>query len=225
MDKQKWESQVRRNGHASVTSFLSVLLLATLTFAGGIPSNASAEASLAGVHWYSGDRDMLDGGVPSGERGWNVEAVYGVSDLGARTHALDKATIAKNDGLINIIRIDYRSGQAVPLGSWDYDAWVGGFIDRVWDLSGVASIFIVGNEPTIEPGSGTSAAEYADAFNALYGRRGKMPGGTKLLAAGPAAFSWDQRGNRNFLDWLEDMSNRLRGWMVSLFMPMVIHQF
>ena len=211
MDKQGWGFQAGGNRHPSVTSFLSVLLLATLTFAGGIPSNASAEASLAGVHWYSGDRDMLDGGVPSGERGWNVEAIYGVSDLGARTHALDKATIAKNDGLINIIRIDYRSGQAVPLGPGDYDAWTDGFIDRVWDLSGAASIFIVGNEPTIEPGSGTSAVEYANAFNYLYARKGEMPGGTKLLAAGPAAFSWDQRGNRNFLDWLEDMSNRLTG--------------
>ena len=66
MDTQRLGFQVGRNRHSSVTSFLSVLLLATLMFAGGIPSNASAEVSLAGVHWYSGDRDMLDEGYPRG---------------------------------------------------------------------------------------------------------------------------------------------------------------
>jgi hypothetical protein len=211
MATQGWKFELPGKRHFSVGVFVSLALGVMLMATGVTPSSALADVSIAGVHWYSGDKDMLDGGIPSGERGWNVEAVYGVSDLGARTHALERATIAKNDGLINIIRIDYRSGQAVPLGSGEYDAWADGFIDRVWDFSGVASIFIVGNESTIEPSSGTSAAEYANAFNTLYGRKGEMPEGTKLLAAGPAAFSWDSRGNRNFLDWLEDMSNRLTG--------------
>ena len=211
MATQGWKFCLVGKRHFSVAGCVSLALLVMLMATGVMPSRALADVSIVGVHWYSGDKDVLDGGIPLGERGWNVEAVYGVSDLGARTHALDKATIARNDGLINIIRIDYRGGQAVPLGSGEYDAWADGFIDRVWDFSGVAPIFIVGNEPTIEPSSGTGAAEYGNAFNYLYARKGEMPGGTELLAAGPAAFSWDSRGSRNFLDWLEDMSNQLTG--------------
>jgi len=176
-----------------------------------LPVLFSSTISTACVHWYSGDQGMLDDSLQPGQRGWNVESVYGVTDFGARDYALAKAAQAKEHGLNNLIRIDASSGVAVPMNSQDYGHWADNYIARVHEFSGVARHFIVGNEPTIEPGSGTSAAEYADAFNYLYVRRGEMPVGTVLLAAGPAGFSWDQRDNRSFLDWLEDMSNRLEG--------------
>ncbi|HLF06203.1 MAG TPA: hypothetical protein VI893_03340, partial [Thermoplasmata archaeon] len=176
----------------------------TVTGGGGGQGN-----SLAGVHWYSGDSSLLDANRPPGSRGWNIEAIYGVEDLGSRDHAKTMAQRAKDHGLVNIVRIDYRNGQAVPMVSTEFKSWGDRFIDRTRDFAGVSSMFVVGNEPTIEPSGGTSAAEYASAFDYLFSRRGEMPAGTTLLFAGPAAFSWDQRGNRNFLDWLEDASNRI----------------
>jgi hypothetical protein len=174
-----------------------------------IGGGGGQDNSLAGVHWYSGDTSMLDAKRPSGARGWNVEAVYGVEDLGSRDHAKRMAQRAKDHGLVNIVRIDYRGGQAVPLVAAEHKAWADRFIDRTRDLAGAATIFVVGNEPTIEPPGGTSAGEYAAAFDYLYSRRGEMPAGTALLFAGPAAFSWDRRGNRDFLGWLEDASSRV----------------
>lgn len=146
--------------------------------------------SLAGVHWYSDDSGMLGSDVPWGQKGWNVEAIYDSSwcdgnrdtPIGNNVHAL--AERAKNDGLVNIIRIDYRNYQAVPRYSWEYDGWVTEFTNCVSELSDVSSRFIVGNEPNAE--GGFSAQEYADAFDYLYTRK---PGGVSLLVAGPSGFS------------------------------------
>ncbi|MGB8510580.1 MAG: hypothetical protein WCD76_19570, partial [Pyrinomonadaceae bacterium] len=73
----------------------------------------------------------------------------------------------------------------------------------------LSNIFIVGNEPTVEPHKvGIMASEYADAFNALYASK---PANVKLLAAGPAAFSGNpgDPDNVTFLDWLKKMSGLL----------------
>ncbi|MBI3039721.1 hypothetical protein HYY75_11870 [bacterium] len=136
----------------------------------------------------------------------NGETICGIGD-GAIESAKQGAQRAKEHGLMNIIRIDYKSGIPAPADPADYKAFGDSFIATVKKLSGVCDLFIVGNEPTIE--GNMTAQEYASAFLSVYRRKGEMPSGTKLLAAGPAGFSWDSREKRDFLSWLEDMASRL----------------
>ena len=167
--------------------FLSTLFLIFLVMTGGRVPHASSDISIAGVHWYSGDTNMIDMNVPWGQRGWNIEAIYGVEDYGARDHAHHHAQRAKDHGLVNIIRLDYQGGKAVPTNPSEYEKWKNDFIARVNDMWDVAQIFIVGNEPNIE--GGITPQQYANAFNYLYEEKDNMPNGTKILVAGPSGFS------------------------------------
>lgn len=153
-------------------------------------SPAGAAVSIAGVHWYSGDTAMLDGTAPAGERGWNVETIINASSCAGQSNPENARTMAQravNAGLVNIIRVDYRSLQAVPTVSNEYTAWSNNFIACVNALSGVASRFVVGNEPNIE--GSISASQYAAAFNHLWGRKGSMPAGTQLYAVHNSPFT------------------------------------
>jgi hypothetical protein len=174
-----------------VRSLPAALVLAAALVAGA-PTQAVGAASLAGVHWYSGDSSMLDLSVPAGERGYNVEVIFdtGWCDGNPSTDpggVRSVAATAKAHGLVNVIRVDYRQMLAVPQASGEYAAWATDFIKCTQELSDLSNLFIVGNEPNIE--GNISAAGYASAFNLLYSRKGEMPSGTQLLAAFNSPFT------------------------------------
>ena len=194
-----------RSSPARWRSLLARLLLAAAFFVGA-PARAVAAASLAGVHWYSGDSSMLDLAVPAGERGFNVEVIFdtGWCDGNPSTDpggVRAVAATAKAHGLVNIIRVDYRQMLAVPPGSAEYASWAADFIKCTQELSDLSSLFVVGNEPNIE--GSISAVAYASAFNHLYSRKGEMPAGTQLLATFNSPFTPP--------GWMLDMSSRLGG--------------
>ena len=119
---------------------------------------------------------------------------------------------ARNHGLVNIVRLDWKKGQAVPTVEEGYDTWTERFTSAVNTLKGVATLFIVGNEPNEE--GGISGSQYAEAFSELY--QSKVAD-TKYLAAGPTLFEvlGDQNTGESDLDWLENASreiNYLDGW-------------
>ncbi len=181
------------------------------------PAAYTAQSHPSGValpctHWYSGDSSMLDSSVAAGRRGFNVETVIGSSS--SPDYSLAKSRLARDHGLANIIRIDYRSYQAVPYLSRDYDAWAREFFAIVgrFTSEGLATLFIVGNEPNLE--GKVTAAEYVAAYNYLY-RHAARPAGIELLVAGPGTFSPDVKVtagtrdfdfSRTFLDWLGAVS-------------------
>jgi type IV secretory pathway VirB3-like protein len=214
---------------------------------GETPVALSQSKLIAGVHWYNGefggDTKLVNTSFPVGERGWNIE--YNPSASGLRGDYLERAKKAQRDGLVNIIRLDFKEesvcvkdkegketckneGWAVPKFTEPftianppkkddelkglYEAWKNDIIKRIEDYSGVATVFIVGNEPTIEPAShgGTMAVEYSTAFNYLYKHKSSMPSGTILLAAGPAHNNNNPgRECQTGYDWLQEMSGGL----------------
>ena len=164
---------------------------------------------LRGVHWFNSSRTDFP------KAGWNVELVYGVSNSDgtynsgevarARRHCVN----ARNYGLVNIVRIDWKGGYAVPTAEADYVGWKRNFTSAVNALKDVVTIFIVGNEPTIEPHNRISSSHYANAFRSLYADK---VDGTMYLAAGPAAFSHTEPPDQaweNDLIWLRNASNRI----------------
>jgi PKD repeat protein len=186
-------------------------MLAAALFAGAAVPAAGA-ASLAGVHWYSGDSTMLDLSAPAGERGYDVEVIFdaGWCDGNPSTDPGDVravAATARAHGLVNVVRVDYHQLQAVPTSSGEYAAWATSFIKCTQELGDLASLFIVGNEPNIEDGGRPEgdirADEYANAFNYLYSRKVEMPPGTQLLATFNSPFTPP--------GWMLDMSSRLSG--------------
>ena len=177
-----------------------------------VSAHASGPASLAGVHWYSGDSNMLDLSVAAGERGWNVEVIFdtGWCDGDPNTDpggVRSVAATAKAHGLVNIIRVDYRQLLAVPTSAGEYGSWAANFIKCTQELSDLSSLFVVGNEPNIEDGGRPEgdirADEYATAFSYLYSRKSEMPAGTQLLATFNSPFTPP--------GWMLDMSFRLTG--------------
>lgn len=191
---------------ARLLSWILMLLLAGALLLGIIPAEgSSAQAvsgnSLGGVHWYSGDSSMLDARIPWGQRGWNLEAIYDVEHCdGDRNTAIGNdvralARQARDHGLVNFIRIDYRNFLAVPRNAWERPEWIRRFNLCVSELSDLSSLFIVGNEPNLE--GGITSQQYADAFNALYQQK---PAGINLLVAGPSGFSP--------VTWLGEVLNR-----------------
>lgn len=184
------------------------------------PAEWHAQSHPSGValpctHWYSGDSGLLDPSAAPGRRGFNVETVIG-------THSgvdfqLQKARIARDHGLVNIIRLDYRSYLAVPYEARDYDAWARELFAQVGRFSaeGLSALFIVGNEPNLE--GKVTASEYAAAYNFLY-RHAARPAGIELLVAGPGTFAPDVKRSgstrdfdygRTFLDWLSTVSTQI----------------
>lgn len=190
---------------AAATRLATLAVAAVIAAAPASPPAASAQVSIAGVHWYSGDSAMLDSTVPVGQRGWNVETIINVDSCTSPDNNPENARVwaqrAKDHGLVNVIRVDYRSLQAVPKISSEYTGWSNNFIACINDLAGVASIFAVGNEPNIE--GNVTAAQYAAAFNHLWGRKSQMPAGTQLLAV----------HNSPFTDpaWTQQMTTQLNG--------------
>lgn len=170
-------------------------------------SSDSESGNLAGVHWYSGDKDMI------GDRGgWNVETVCGLDQGGQIDTAMQNARRAKEHGLTNIIRLDWRGGCPVPKDSAQFQEYGDRFIDLVKQFSGVARHFIVGNEPNIE--SFINAQRYAAAFTYIYNRKKEMPAGILLLACCSATFSPNVNAEGKFadgtyLDWMADMCSRI----------------
>ena len=183
---------------------------------------------LRGVHWWKNTSTDFTGIF------WNVESVIAVQDdngtynRGAVEAALRRCTEARNYGLVNIVRIDWRPRHAAPRSSADYGEWITDFTEAVNRLKGVATIFVVGNEPNIESGTvmvmkdgeeveqhrGLTSVEYATAFNRLYSRKAE---GTSYLAAGPAQLARNHRGLHDEIDtlWLERVINMivdLDGW-------------
>jgi len=159
-------------------------LLAALALAAA--TGATAAPSLAGVHWfYSGSTSLLDQSIPAGERGWNVEGVYGSDQCAGDLSSLrGYLQTAKNAGLVNILRIDYQNSVAVPSSSAQYDAWVSNFNQCISKTIDLVNLFIVGNEPNIE--GNISASAYATAFNYLYVRK---VSGAQLLAVHNSPFT------------------------------------
>jgi len=211
----------RRRPHRSkatialgIPTLCGLLLAAAIAPFEQVAQAASPNVSLAGVHWYSGDSGMLDASVPVGERGWNVEVIFDVGWCDGNP-ATDPggvravAQTAKDHGLVNIIRVDYREMFAVPINPADYAPWADQFIQCTQELNDLAKLYIAGNEPNAEDGQGgsrgISGAEYAAAFNYLYSRKGEMPGGTELLTTfiGP----WSPPTPI----WMKEMSSRLNG--------------
>ena len=174
---------------------------------------------LRGVHWWKDTSTDFTGIL------WNVESVIALTtdpDANGNTsynvnhvneiHGYCRA--ARNHGLVNIVRLDWKKGQAVPTAGEGYATWTERFTSAVNKLKDVATIFIVGNEPDIE--GGLTGRQYATAFNHLYGRKVT---GTKYLAAGPSLFAVLGSGDDREVDtkWLENASNainegQLDGW-------------
>lgn len=219
---------------------LEQLLIVTLLLVGlfipgqparGAQLNSPSGVSLAGVHYYGGqlpDGSYLpDMSVPFGQRGWNVETVVAFEwdagsgqyvdkcNNGDLEYALGPAWRAQLEGLVNIIRIDYRKDQAgniiaVPGNSAEYTSWSNSFIRcvarfRSYQRDGIthdlASLFIVGNEPNLD--GGISDVAYANAFNHLWGRKVSMVSGTELLAVFNSPFTPPE--------WMYTMTSRLNG--------------
>ncbi len=169
--------------------------------------------NLRGVHWFESSRNDLTGIF------WNVESVIALSTEPAEddpnqetfynaNHVNDirgHCQAARNYGLVNIVRLDWMKGQAVPRPEEGYDIWKERFFSAVNRLKDVATIFIVGNEPTME-GEITSG-QYAAAFNELYGDSNKVAG-VRYLAAGPAG--WDAAGGEIDTVWLRSVSDSIR---------------
>ncbi|HLB64039.1 MAG TPA: hypothetical protein VJJ46_04305, partial [Anaerolineales bacterium] len=187
-------------------AMLGILLLASLASARRSADAAASNVSLAGVHWYSGDSGMLDPSIPAGERGWNVEVIFDVgwcdgdpaTDPGG---VRSVAQTARNDGLVNIIRVDYRDMVAVPTDPAAYASWAASFIRCTTELGDLSLTYIVGNEPNIE--GNISATQYAAAFNYLYSRRSEMPAGAELLATFNSPFTPPS--------WMNEMASALSG--------------
>lgn len=174
---------------------------------GSSDSSDSESGNLAGVHWYSGDQEMI-----GHNGGWNVETVCGLDDATQINVALEGARRAKAHGLTNIIRLDYRGGCPVPKDPAEFQRYGDRFIEVVKMFSDLSKHFIVGNEPNIE--SFINSHKYAAAFMYIYNRKKEMPPGIRLLACGSATFSPNvnaegQFADGTYLDWLEDVSNRI----------------
>jgi hypothetical protein len=163
---------------------------------------------LRGVHWF--DANLSD--LP--RVGWNVETVIGVSNpdgsynSGAVSNARTNCINARNYGLVNIVRLDWQPSYAVPTNSGDYSGWIANFNQAVNALKDVATLFIAGNEPTIEPSTGISSSQYANAFNQLYASK---VSGTSYLVAGPAPWSAAQSSGETDLQWLANLAPLLVG--------------
>ncbi|GEM_PF-1757473 len=163
---------------------------------------------LRGVHWFkSGMNDFP-------HVGWNVETVIGVSTEidGYNEPAVQEARSycinARNYGLVNIVRLEWKSLRAVPTNSAQYTSWRTNFNLAVENLRDVAEIFVVGNEPTVEPGM--TASQYAAAFNNLFPTK---VANTLYLATGPAV--WSFFGSELDTVWLQNASDaitNLDGW-------------
>lgn len=161
---------------------------------------------LRGVEWF--DASLSD--FP--HVGWNVELVYGVSNSdgsynsGAVNDALTHCTNARNYGLVNMVRVDYQPNQAAPARTDPhFSQWISNFNQAVQALIGVASIFIVGNEPNLE--GCLSTGDYAYAYSQLHAN--KAPGLTySVLLAGPAPWSTlcGQPGAQTDLDWFQTLT-------------------
>ena len=170
---------------------------------------------LRGVHWFNSSRADFP------KVGWNVELVYGVTnsdgayDTGLVNSTRDSCAQARNYGLVNIVRIDWKGGDPIPTNSRDYVGWKNNFNTAVRRLKDVATIFIVGNEPNIEPegdpNRGITSSQYANAFNSLYADK---VAGVMYLAAGPAPFA---QSNPEVGDdeidtaWLQKSSDEITG--------------
>ena len=173
---------------------------------------------LRGVHWFNSSRTDFP------TVGWNVETVIGVSKDGTYNSG-DVSAVhrhcenARNYGLVNIVRLDWKAGHAVPIDTNECETWKTYFNQAVNALKDVATIFIVGNEPTIEPpgepNHGITSSQYADAFNCLYADK---VAGTMYLAAGPAACSLstpvggDEEIDTAWLKRASDEITALDGW-------------
>ena len=172
---------------------------------------------LRGVHWFNSSRTDFP------RVGWNVETVYGVAksdgtyDCNLVRSTRDRCAQARNYGLVNIVRIDWKGGDPIPTNPTDYDGWKSSFKEAVNALKGVATIFIVGNEPNLEPEAGDNhgitSTQYANAFNCLYGDSNKATD-VMYLAAGPAPFApSDPVVGDDEIDthWLENASDEITG--------------
>jgi len=199
-------------GSSGKLACLVIPILSLLSFLPGEAVAVGSERSLAGVHWYSGDSSLVDFSVPPGERGYNVEVIFdtGWCDGDVNTDpggVRAVASTAKAHGLVNIIRVDYRQLLAVPTNPREYGSWAAGFINCTRELSDLASLFIVGNEPNIEDGGRPEGdlrpEEYAAAFNYLHSRKGEMPVSTQLLATFNSPFTPPA--------WMLGMSSQLTG--------------
>lgn len=170
--------------------------------------------SMAGVHWYERNTadSLVDGSIPDGLKGWNVESLTVENGIGpSQMESFNEARAAKEDGLVNFIRLDYKGGEVVPRSENDLQRWGDDFIEVVKHFSGenessqededVADLYIVGNEPLIQEDGSITAGEYVRAFNYITDRKDEMPPGTRLLLAGPNAFGPDS------LSWLETVLN------------------
>ena len=116
-------------------------------------------------------------------------------------------------GVANAVALTTIS-KALQYSGADYENWASYFKQAVNRPKEVATIFIVGNEPTIEPpgepNHGITSSQYANAFNSPYADK---VAGVTYLAAGPAA--WDAAGDEIDTEWLSGVSNKiddLDGW-------------
>ena len=78
---------------------------------GGGDDGLTGTGSIAGVHWYGGDRGLIGTTFAHGQRGWNVEAVYGVEDTGSRDHALAMARRAQAVDHLGLAGLPTDAGQ------------------------------------------------------------------------------------------------------------------
>lgn len=188
--------------------------------------------SLAGVDYYKRDNsDALPDMTPDlfGKRGWNIVVVNNAINEcnGGLDYALGPALEAQVDGLVNIVRIDYKqeNGQSIAVPRYtqheDYGEWIKAFAECVYrfrnysppygkkgEVYDLAQIFIVGNEPDRD--GGVSADEYLLAFNELWDAKYKeFPPNpnTELLVAGPSAFNTGV----DPIKWMAEVTQGLKG--------------
>jgi len=200
---------------------IAVSVLASLVAISQVEAEPAVAApsgvALAGVHFYNSNPELtglpglLDNAVPLGQRGWNVEYIPNVAGCDLRMR--DFAQQAKNAGLVNIIRIDYGNGWAVPVNPLEYETWKNAFKNCIANFGDVASLYIVGNEPNLDCGPKDpagrclappiTATQYANAFNYLFDRKVELLAGTELLAVANSPFTPPI--------WMYSMTSRLHG--------------
>jgi hypothetical protein len=166
-------------------------------------------ADLRGVHFYQ------QAGLYPGKTGWTVEMLRGVSDCGGNFDINGGITGVQNavsDGLVPIVRLDYKAGQAVPNNGAEYEGWfndVKSAMQAFLSAAGRVLNFIVGNEPNVPAEGSITKEAYCAAFNYLWNRRSELPSGAFVLVPGPAAFSYV--AGISDLQWLEFVAGNVSG--------------
>ena len=194
-----------------VISLVFITLTTINTYA--IQMSNDQIASIKGVHWISDNtfnqyRENPDS--PEKTLAWNVETIIGHAEWKIND-AKKYAQKANEINVQNLIRFDYGEG-VVPKDPSKYNEWVNQFRDIVNRFNGIATRFIVGNEPNLDNEGKITPTEYAAAYKYLKDNIGID--GIELLVAGPANFAAIDEVQD--YEWLQQLVSELKSLHVDV---------